>query len=104
MNKSYDQGSISPKIKSVVGILGHLAGSYVDNIRNALLDLFKVHFEIDEMSKVQGMSFLVEFTGISGRFGNGTIAKKGCFSIYFATDLFIIHFVVFHLYRFEKSM
>lgn len=42
MNKSYDQGTISPKLKSVVGILGHLAGSYVDNIRCAILDLFKV--------------------------------------------------------------
>lgn len=46
MNKSYDQGTISPKLKSVVGILGHLAGSYVDNIRCAILDLFKVRLSI----------------------------------------------------------
>ncbi|KAK4875105.1 hypothetical protein RN001_011527 [Aquatica leii] len=40
-NKSYEQGSESPKLKSVVGILGHLAGSHCDDICTALLDLFK---------------------------------------------------------------
>ncbi|KAF2885662.1 hypothetical protein ILUMI_20513 [Ignelater luminosus] len=39
-NKSYEQGCDSPKIKSVVGILGHLAGSHCDDISTALLDLF----------------------------------------------------------------
>lgn len=41
-NKSYEQGCDSPKLKSVVGILGHLAGSHCDDIRMALLNLFKV--------------------------------------------------------------
>lgn len=40
-NKSYEQGSDSPKLKSVVGILGHLAGSHCDDICIALLDLFQ---------------------------------------------------------------
>ncbi|XP_072378563.1 integrator complex subunit 5 [Diabrotica undecimpunctata] len=39
-NKSYEQGSNSPKLKSVVGILGHLAGSHAEDIRKALLDIF----------------------------------------------------------------
>ena len=41
-NKSYEQGCESPKLKSVVGILGHLASTHEDNIRAALLDIFKV--------------------------------------------------------------
>lgn len=41
-NKSYRQGIESPKLKSVVGIVGHLATSHPGNIQNALLDLFKV--------------------------------------------------------------
>lgn len=32
----------NPKLNSVVGILGHLAGSHFLDIRTALLDLFKV--------------------------------------------------------------
>ncbi|XP_065173710.1 integrator complex subunit 5 isoform X2 [Atheta coriaria] len=40
-NKSYRQGIESPKLKSVVGIVGHLATSHPGNIQNALLDLFK---------------------------------------------------------------
>lgn len=43
-NKSYEQGCDSPKLKSVVGILGHLAGSHSDDIQKALLDIFKVSF------------------------------------------------------------
>lgn len=43
-NKSYEQGCDSPKLKSVVGILGHLAGSHSDDIQKALLDIFKVTF------------------------------------------------------------
>lgn len=42
-NKSYDQGINSPKLKSVVGILGHLAGSHADDIRTALIILFNVN-------------------------------------------------------------
>lgn len=32
----------APKLNSVVGILGHLAGSHFADIRTALLELFKV--------------------------------------------------------------
>lgn len=45
-NKSYEQGCESPKLKSVVGILGHLAGSHSDDIQKALLDLFNVCYYI----------------------------------------------------------
>lgn len=41
-NKSYVQGCESPKLKSVVGILGHLANSHSEDIQKALLDLFNV--------------------------------------------------------------
>lgn len=34
----------NPKLKSVVGILGHLAGSHTNDIRKALIDLFRVIF------------------------------------------------------------
>ncbi|KAK5644511.1 hypothetical protein RI129_005811 [Pyrocoelia pectoralis] len=44
-NKSYEQGCQSPKLKSVVGILGHLAGSHCEDIRTALLDLFNWSLE-----------------------------------------------------------
>lgn len=47
-NKSYEQGCDSPKLKSVVGILGHLAGSHSDDIQKALLDIFKVIFFIEK--------------------------------------------------------
>jgi hypothetical protein len=38
----------APKLNSVVGILGHLAGSHFAEIRSALLELFQVckHFDI----------------------------------------------------------
>ncbi|GLH07144.1 Uncharacterized protein GBIM_12672 [Gryllus bimaculatus] len=38
---SMEQGAKSPKVLSVVGILGHLAASHIVSIRLALLDLFK---------------------------------------------------------------
>jgi integrator complex subunit 5 len=38
--KSYEQGSNSPKLRSVVGILGHLAGSHSNDIRSAILEMF----------------------------------------------------------------
>jgi integrator complex subunit 5 len=40
--KSYEQGSNSPKLRSVVGILGHLAGSHSNDIRSAILEMFLV--------------------------------------------------------------
>ncbi|CAH0555830.1 unnamed protein product [Brassicogethes aeneus] len=39
-NKSYEQGCNSAKLKSVVGILGHLAGSHTEDIRKAILEIF----------------------------------------------------------------
>ncbi|CAG9854734.1 unnamed protein product [Phyllotreta striolata] len=39
-NKSYEQCCNSPKLKSVVGILGHLAGSHAEDIRKAVLDIY----------------------------------------------------------------
>ncbi|CAH1979518.1 unnamed protein product [Acanthoscelides obtectus] len=41
LHKSYEQVNSSPKLKSVVGILGHLAGSHVEDIRKAILEMFK---------------------------------------------------------------
>lgn len=38
----YEHNIKNPKLNSVVGILGHLAGSHFQDIRTALLDLFKV--------------------------------------------------------------
>ncbi|XP_054269182.1 integrator complex subunit 5-like [Macrosteles quadrilineatus] len=39
------QGTKAPKINSVVGILGHLAGSHLADIRGALLELFQWSLE-----------------------------------------------------------
>ncbi|KAL3269330.1 hypothetical protein HHI36_008402 [Cryptolaemus montrouzieri] len=53
-NKSYEQGSDSPKLKSVVGILGHLAGSHANDIRTAILEMFKwslVPCQVNDPSK-----------------------------------------------------
>lgn len=41
-NRSFDQVRNSPKLKSVVGILGHLAGSHAKDIRQAIIELFIV--------------------------------------------------------------
>jgi len=38
----YEHNVKNPKLNSVVGILGHLAGSHFQDIRKALLDLFEV--------------------------------------------------------------
>lgn len=43
-NKSYEQGCNSPKLKSVVCILGHLASSHCGDIGTALLHLFNVSY------------------------------------------------------------
>ncbi|KAK9890861.1 hypothetical protein WA026_012206 [Henosepilachna vigintioctopunctata] len=40
-NKSYEQSCESPKLKSVVGILGHLAGSHANDIRTAIIEMFE---------------------------------------------------------------
>ncbi|KAF7279142.1 hypothetical protein GWI33_007556 [Rhynchophorus ferrugineus] len=40
-NRSFDQVRSSPKLKSVVGILGHLAGSHAQDIREAIVEIFQ---------------------------------------------------------------
>lgn len=40
----YEHNVKNPKLNSVVGILGHLAGSHFQDIRKALLDLFEASF------------------------------------------------------------
>lgn len=45
-NKSYQQVNESPKLKSVVGILGHLAGSHVEDIWKAILEMFSVSMHV----------------------------------------------------------
>ncbi|CAH1156206.1 unnamed protein product [Phaedon cochleariae] len=56
-NKSYEQGCDSPKLKSVVGILGHLAGSHVEDIREAILAIFnwslRETFEDTDLHRLQ---------------------------------------------------
>ncbi|XP_044754363.1 integrator complex subunit 5 [Coccinella septempunctata] len=44
-NKFYEQGCNSPKLKSVVGILGHLAGSHANDIRAAIVEMFQWSLE-----------------------------------------------------------
>lgn len=44
-NRSFDQVRSSPKLKSVVGILGHLAGSHAKDIRQAIIGLFIVSIQ-----------------------------------------------------------
>lgn len=51
-NKNYEELSESPKLKSVVGILGHLAGSHTQDIRKAILDMFQVSFHFNEYNKL----------------------------------------------------
>lgn len=43
--KSYEQVCQSAKLKSVVGILGHLAKSHSDDLKDALMDIFKLSLE-----------------------------------------------------------
>lgn len=45
---SADQSAKAPKLNSVVGILGHLAGSHFADIRSALLELFQWSLEPDK--------------------------------------------------------
>ncbi|XP_006609851.1 integrator complex subunit 5 isoform X2 [Apis dorsata] len=62
----------NPKLNSVVGILGHLAGSHFQDITRALLDLFKWSLEedvnIDEDTKNQKLAtvpFLLNLASLS---------------------------------------
>ncbi|CAG9762733.1 unnamed protein product [Ceutorhynchus assimilis] len=55
--RGFDEVQNSPKLKSVVGILGHLAGSHARDIRNALIEIFQWSlietFEDTDMSRLQ---------------------------------------------------
>ncbi|KAL0106307.1 hypothetical protein PUN28_016197 [Cardiocondyla obscurior] len=69
---SYDNNVKNPKLKSVVDILGHLAGSHFQDIRKALLDLFEWSLEedinIDEDTKKQKLAtvpFLLNLASLS---------------------------------------
>ncbi|XP_076180595.1 integrator complex subunit 5 omd isoform X2 [Ptiloglossa arizonensis] len=68
----YEHNIKNPKLNSVVGILGHLAGSHFQDIRTALLDLFKwslnEDMNIDEDTKKQKLAtvpFLLNLASLS---------------------------------------
>ena len=68
----YEHNVKNPKLNSVVGILGHLAGSHFQDIRAALLDLFKWSLDedmsIDEDTKKQKLAtvpFLLNLASLS---------------------------------------
>ncbi|XP_046389337.1 integrator complex subunit 5 [Ischnura elegans] len=50
----------APKVNSVVGILGHLAGSHFKDIRTALLDLFKWSLEEEDETFAVGVNLEAE--------------------------------------------
>ncbi|XP_049959293.1 integrator complex subunit 5 isoform X1 [Schistocerca serialis cubense] len=66
---SADEGVKAPKLNSVVGILGHLAGSHFADIRTALLELFKWSLEpggADEAPQRNAtVPFLVQLASLS---------------------------------------
>lgn len=71
-HKSVDTGRKAPKLASVVGILGHLAGSHFGDIRTALLQLFKWSLQpynlLDTEIKSQKMAtgpFLLQLASMS---------------------------------------
>ncbi|KYM81411.1 Integrator complex subunit 5 [Atta colombica] len=68
----YEHNVKNPKLNSVVGILGHLAGSHFQDIRKALLDLFEWSLEedinLDEDTKKQKLAtvpFLLNLASLS---------------------------------------
>ncbi|CAG2064349.1 unnamed protein product, partial [Timema podura] len=58
---SAEQGAKSPKLISVVGILGHLAGSHFVDIRTALLELFKWSMESGDVEEADQRKATVPF-------------------------------------------
>lgn len=56
-NRSFDQVRNSPKLKSVIGILGHLAGSHARDIREAIIEMFmwslRETFDDSDISRLQ---------------------------------------------------
>lgn len=72
MHKTSDTGRKSPKLLSVVGILGHLAGSHFNDIRAALLQLFAWSLKPFNMldtdlksQKVATVPFLLQLAALS---------------------------------------
>ncbi|KAL6431054.1 hypothetical protein ACFW04_007061 [Cataglyphis niger] len=68
----YEHNIKNPKLNSVVGILGHLAGSHFQDIRKALLDLFEWSLDedvnLDEDTKKQKLAtvpFLLNLASLS---------------------------------------
>lgn len=68
----YEHNVKNPKLNSVVGILGHLAGSHFQDIRKALLDLFEWSLEeninLDDDTKKQKLAtvpFLLNLASLS---------------------------------------
>ncbi|XP_072762301.1 integrator complex subunit 5 [Anoplolepis gracilipes] len=68
----YEHNVKNPKLNSVVGILGHLAGSHFQDIRKALLDLFEWSLDedvnLDEDTKKQKLAtvpFLLNLASLS---------------------------------------
>ncbi|XP_035740370.1 integrator complex subunit 5-like [Vespa mandarinia] len=68
----YEYNVKNPKLNSVVGILGHLAGSHFQDIRTALLDLFKWSLDenvnVDEDTRQQKLAtvpFLLNLASLS---------------------------------------
>ncbi|KAM0729054.1 Integrator complex subunit 5 [Formica fusca] len=68
----YEHNVKNPKLNSVVGILGHLAGSHFQDIRKALLDLFEwsldedVNFDEDiKKQKLATVPFLLNLASLS---------------------------------------
>ncbi|KYM94915.1 Integrator complex subunit 5 [Cyphomyrmex costatus] len=68
----YEHNVKNPKLNSVVGILGHLAGSHFQDIRKALLDLFEWSLQedvsLDEDTKKQKLAtvpFLLNLASLS---------------------------------------
>uniref|UniRef100_A0A1B6D092 Integrator complex subunit 5 n=1 Tax=Clastoptera arizonana TaxID=38151 RepID=A0A1B6D092_9HEMI len=67
-----EQGGKAPKINSVVGILGHLAGSHLADISVALLELFQWSFEENPndnedtiLQKVATVPYILELASLS---------------------------------------
>lgn len=101
-NKSYEQGCNSPKLKSVVGILGHLAASHVNDIRNSILDMFqwslRTHFDDTDLVRIQKKAtvpFILQLAYLSNTLLSSICSdtKQICKFRYFTIYIIIIMFV-----------
>lgn len=98
-NRSSDQVRSSPKLKSVVGILGHLAGSHTKDIRQAIIETFRVCVKIkrDSTEFYIWFSISVKSEGSFYRLRCNTFAEKSNCSIHFAADVLIQYTIVFRM-------